>query len=129
MSVVAVVAREHRRGREKKRETQAGTSHESLLFSRYPRLGAIVIDWRCGTSPDLLYPSLFLSPSFSSFLLPFLSFFLSSTLACYIDSLFIVWQPPCAEYEGMCTDTLSRAGGTNNMHTCGTHTHTHTQNG
>lgn len=69
----------------------------SLLFSRYPRLGAIVIDWRCGTSPDPLYPSLSFpfSPSRP----------LSPTLACYIDSLFIVWQPPSAPSMKACAPT------------------------
>lgn len=107
MSVVAVMAREHRKGREKERKKERGRERGrsirmSLLFSRYPRLGAIVIDWRCGTSPDPLYPSL--SFPFSPFFLS-LSLSLPPTLACYIDSLFIVWQPPSAPSMKACAPT------------------------
>lgn len=55
---------------------------------------------------SLSFPFSFLSrsPSPPPLSLPFSLF---STLACYIDLLFIVWQPPCVEYEGMCTDTIT----------------------
>lgn len=87
----------------------------SLLFSRYPRLGAIVIDWRCGTSPDpSLYFPLFLSLALP---LPSLLLLLSSTLACYRDSLLIVWQTPRTPGMKACAPI---------HHHVDTHTHTHT---
>lgn len=99
----------------------------SLLFSRYPRLGAIVIDWRCGTSPDPLYPSLFLSPSLSSFASTSLSFsfFLSLFNPCLLYRLVIhcLATPMRRVWRHVHRHTITCRRHEQHMHTYGTHTH------
>lgn len=106
-------------GAEKRRERNGkGPSHESLLFSCYPRLGAIVIDWRCGTSPDPPLSFSF-SPPLSHIL------FLLRPLPA-IQTRYSLSGNPLAPSTKACAPTHHRVHMINTIQAHG-HAHTHTR--